>query len=101
MSRLELHEELCTILGNRNVYYDPPETVKMSYPGIVYNLSGLDTRAANNNTYNSIRQYTLTLIETNPDSNKFDEIIRHFMMCRLDRVYKSDNLIHYVYTLYY
>ena len=31
--RLKLHEELCDILGSRNVYFQPPETVKMKYVG--------------------------------------------------------------------
>ena len=35
-TRYELHEFLCEILGSRNVYFQPPESVKMKYPAIVY-----------------------------------------------------------------
>ena len=36
MSRLELHALLVELLGSTNVYYEPPETLKMSYPAIRY-----------------------------------------------------------------
>ena len=35
-TRLELQSKLEEILGSRQVYYQPPETVKMEYPAIVY-----------------------------------------------------------------
>ena len=41
--RLELHEILCTILGSRNVYFQPPESIKMNYPAIVYGLDDMQT----------------------------------------------------------
>ena len=31
-TRYELHEFLCEILGSRNVYFQPPESVKMKDP---------------------------------------------------------------------
>ena len=34
--RLQLHEELCSVLGSRNVYFQPPETIKLTYPCIIY-----------------------------------------------------------------
>lgn len=100
-SRLDLHEEFCNVLGTRNVYYNSPESVKMNYPCIRYNLAGLDTKFANNEIYNSIKKYEVTVIDKDPDSPIYDDIIRHFPMCRLDRVYVAANLYHYVITLYY
>ena len=66
--RLKLHEKLCDILGSRNVYFQPPETVKMKYPCIVYERSDGDTQFANNMPYTFALRYTVTLIGTDPDN---------------------------------
>lgn len=100
-SRLSLHEELCKVLGNENVYYQPPESVKLSYPCIVYNLSDIYTESADGINYKKTNRYTLTLIHKNPDNEEKDTIIDIFEYCRFDRSFTSDNLNHYVYTLYY
>ena len=65
--RLELHEILCTILGSRNVYFQPPESIKMNYPAIVYGLDDIDNQYANDGVYLSHRRYSVTVIDKNPD----------------------------------
>ena len=100
-SRLNLHEELCTLLGSRNVYYDPPESVKMKYPCIRYSLSGIDKYNANDKRYRSTNRYEVVVIETDPDSVLPNEILSHFPMCDFDTGYTADNLHHRVYTIYY
>lgn len=99
--RLELHEELCKLLGSRNVYFQPPESVKLNYPCIVYSRSGFNNRKANNKVYMSNKQYEIIVIERDPDSNLVDDILNHFPLCSFDRPYTSDNLYHNVLTLYY
>ena len=101
MSRLNLHEELCEILGSRNVYYQPPESVKMRYPCIKYSRSGINQRHANDKSYNNTNRYEIIVIDLDPDSVIPDKILEHFKMCSFDRGYVSDNLNHNVYTLYY
>jgi hypothetical protein len=100
-SRLSLHEELCNILGTRNVYFQPPESIKLSYPCIVYSKSDIDTRSANNRIYTSINQYQLTVMDEDPDSEIHEKILSYFQMCRFDRAFASNNLNHKVLTLYY
>lgn len=100
-SRLNLHEELCVLLGSRSVYFQPPSSVRMNYPCIKYSLSGIDTKPANDANYNSINRYELTVIDSNPDSDIHVRILNHFQMCRFDRPYVADNLNHFVLTLYY
>lgn len=100
-SRLDLHEELCKILGTRNVYFQPPESVKLVYPCIVYSTSGVFKLNANNRLYKSRNSYEVIVIDHDPDTNIVDRILEHFPMCRFDRSYASDNLNHYVLTLYY
>lgn len=100
-SRLNLHEELCEILGTRKAYYNPPASVKMEYPCIRYSLAGIDLKKANNKNYKSTNRYQLTVIDKNPDSNIHNDLLAHFSMCSFERSYVADNLNHFVLTLYY
>ena len=45
--RTELQTLLEEILGSKNVYFQPPDTVSMKYPAIVYSLNRIDKKAAN------------------------------------------------------
>ncbi len=99
-SRLKLHEELCKILGSRNVYFQPPSSVKMKYPAIVYSLDDLETRYANASIYSTNVRYSLTYIDTNPESGMVTELLK-LPFCSFNRFYTSDNLNHYNYTLYF
>ncbi len=100
MSRLKLHEILVTILGSRHVYFQPPENIKLTYPCIVYGLSGADVRFADNKIYTRFKRYTITVIDENPDSEIPDKIAE-LPMCRFDRYFTSDNLNHYSFDLYF
>jgi hypothetical protein len=100
-SRLNLHEELCEILGTRNVYFQPPESIKLVYPCIVYTRSGIYSRKADSLQYNKTGIYTITTIDRDPDSELPEKILEHFQMCSFDRGFASDNLNHNVLTLYY
>lgn len=100
-SRLELHEELCAILGTRNVYFQPPESIRLMYPCIVYSLSGVDKINANNKSYKTDKRYEITVIDSDPDSEFYDKILEHFQMCSFDRAFASDNLNHWILSLYY
>ena len=100
-NRLKLHEKLCEILGSRNVYFQPPASVKMQYPAIVYNLKDIDPKHANNLVDTRFFCYAITVIDRNPDSEIVDEISQ-LPMCSMDRPsYASDGLNHFVFTLYY
>ena len=100
-SRLELHEELCNLLGTRNVYYQPPSSVSMQYPCIKYSRSGINHKRANDRIYGNANQYEVIVIDFNPDSDIHDRILEHFPMCRFDRPYVADKLYHNVLTLFY
>lgn len=105
-SRLELHEVLCEIInitesdGDRHVYFSPPESVKMKYPAIVYSRKTIDNMHAGNSVYKQDYAYDVTVIDKNPDSEYVGKVSK-LPKCRFDRHYKSDNLNHDVYTLYY
>lgn len=100
-SRLNLHEELCDILGTESVYFQPPGSVRMSYPCIKYSLSGINQDFADNKNYKRTNQYQVIVIDEDPDSTIHTSILEHFEMCSFDRWYPADKLNHYVLTLYY
>ena len=100
-SRLDLHAELVALLGSQNVYFQPPESIKMKYPCIVYQRSTGDTLYADNKPYRFTMRYSLTLIDKDPDSPFVDKIAMAFPMCRHNRHFTVDNLNHDTYELYY
>lgn len=99
-SRLNLQTELETILGSRNVYFQPPSSVRMQYPAIVYSRKDIEKRPANDGAYRKLPSYEVILIDKNPDSKFVDKIL-DLPYCSFDRHYESDNLNHDVFTLYY
>ena len=99
-NRLELQALLEGILGSRNVYFQPPSSVSMKYPAIVYSRSSIVNRKADDGVYNQDISYSITVIDKNPDSEIVTKVSQ-LPMCRFDRHYISDNLNHDVFTLYY
>lgn len=98
-SRLNLQTKFEEILGSRNVYYRPPQSLKMKYPAIVYRRKDVDTRYANNVVYMLSPSYEVVLIDNNPDSEFVDKLLR-LPYCSYDRHYTADNLNHDVFTIY-
>ena len=98
--RVELHEKLCNLLGSRNVYFQPPESVKMKFPAIVYKRKNIDPRFADNNVYTRLIAYEVIVIDSDPDSMYVTKIST-FPRCRFERHYTAENMNHDVFTLYY
>ncbi len=99
-NRLDLQTLLEEILGTRNVYFQPPESVKMNYPAIVYGLDDIQNNHADDGVYLLHKCYSVTLIDKNPDSSFVDTIAK-LRICRFDRHFKSENLNHWVFSLYF
>lgn len=99
-SRLALQIELESILGARHVYYQPPASVRMEYPAIVYCRNDIVNFHADDGIYSQMNSYELTVIDEDPDS----EIVRAVSLlprCRFTRHFTSENLNHDVFTIYY
>lgn len=98
-SRLELHDLLLEY--SDNVYYQPPSTINMKYPCIVYNKSGKDILYADNKKYRNIQNYHLTVIDRDPDSKIADRLESDIVGCVVSQYYTVDNLNHTTLNLYY
>jgi hypothetical protein len=99
-TRTSLQSLLETLLGSRNVYFQPPPTLEMGYPCIVYNLDNMDTKYADNYPYSIEKRYSLTVIDKDPDSPIPDKVAT-LQKCQFDRHFISENLNHNIFIVYF
>lgn len=99
-NRLELQALLEGILGSRNVYYQPPESLKMQYPAIVYKREDIENVFADDNVYSQSHFYQVIVIDKNPDSAIVSKVSK-LPTCSFEQHYTSDNLNQDVFRLYY
>ena len=99
-TRLTLHALLVGIMAPNKVYFQPPSSIKLTYPCIIYRLDGISTNYADSVKYKNKKRYTVTVIDQDPDSIIPSSILS-LDYCSFDRSYVSDNLNHYFFTLYY
>lgn len=95
-----LQSKLEELLGNRNVYYQPPETVKMQYPAIKYSKTNIRSTFADDATYSNLYRYEIIVIDRKPDNPVVEKLLK-LPYCSFSRNYKSDGLDHDVLTLYF
>lgn len=98
--RLELHSTLKTLLGTDQVYFQPPPTVSMDYPCIVYRRDYEQIEYADGSPYFHKKRYQVTVIDRDPDSIIPDKIAE-LPLCSYDRFYTADNLNHDVFRLFF
>lgn len=98
--RLDLQSLLEDILGSRNVYFQPPPTVQLKYPCIIYKRDYAKTQFGDNQPYLKSKRYMVTIIDRDPDS-KIPDKVSNLPMCLFARHFVADNLNHDVYNLYF
>lgn len=96
--RLELHALFLTICPN--VYFQPPSGHIMNYPCIKYERTNIRSKSADNRPYKLQKEYTVTVIDADPDS-LIPDIIAQIPQCIFDRGFKSNNLNHDVFNILY
>lgn len=97
--RILLQKRLEKIAGEARVYFQPPASVRMKYPCIMYELSRTNVRHADDEKYAIHLGYTATVIDKNPES-PIAAKMESVRYCSFDRAYVKDNLYHYVFTIY-
>lgn len=98
--RKGLDNRLREILGSDNVYFNPPESIKLKYPCIVYNLDNKELVKADNINYLKHNYYNVTLIHPDP-VNKIQDMLIELPYCQWVSYYSADDLNHYRYQIYY
>lgn len=98
--RPELQELLKAILGSDQVYFQPPPSVQMDYPCIVYSRDTTRAKHADDFPYKRDKRYLVTVIDRNPDSEIPDKLAE-LPLCIHDRFYTADDLNHDVFKLFF
>lgn len=101
--RSVLHDKLLEILGryvpgSGQVYFNPPDNVRLTYPAIIYKHSGIDKRDADNRKYFRQDQYMITIIDRDPDSTIYEDVMA-LPLTTPPNMYTADNLCHWSITI--
>ena len=83
-----------------NVYFQPPESIKLVYPCIIYKRDWAKTDFAENFPYKIVKRYLVTVVDRDPDST-IPAQVAELRMCVFDRFYTADDLNHDVYKLFF
>lgn len=96
--RLDLQALLLEICPN--VYFQPPESIKLVFPCIVYKRDWAVTNFADDKPYKHVLRYQVTVVDQDPDSGIPPQIAA-LPMCVFDRSFAADDLNHDVYKLFF
>lgn len=99
MSRLDLHKLLASILGSKNVYFQPPSKQRIYYPAIIYSRSPYEAEHADNHGYIIHDHYMVTHVTKDPNSIT-PKALAQMPNCRQEQAFKSDEMYHTVFSLY-
>lgn len=88
------------LLESRNVYYQPPESLRLKFPCIIYDISRIQKQHADNKPYLRSIGFTVTYVSKNPTDEMLLKL-SDLPYCYFDRSFVADNLHHYEYTIYY
>lgn len=99
--RLQLQARLQALLPqDKKAWFQPPATVKLTYPTIIYKHDDTDVKHANNVPYIVERRWQVTVIDENPDS-PIVSAMEWWPKCTVSRKFEAENLNHTVFDLYF
>lgn len=100
MGRLQFQAVLEALLETSQVYFQPPATVEMQYPCIVYKRDRSSTDFADNYMYRFHQRYEVTHISRSPDSDIRGKL-GALPMSLYNRYFTAQNLHHDVFLVYF
>lgn len=103
--RLYLHKLLVDIINSSDpketrVYFQPPASMVLKYPCIIYKRNAKDEKFANNMLYLDKQRYAITVVDSNPDSTIPSKVAK-LPLTRFDKHFTVDNLNHDIYNTYF
>ena len=104
-NRLDLQNSFIDILGTKDetvsrVYFQPPSTVNLKYPCIIYKRSNRKDFFSSDRIYLGMKRYLVTVVDKDPDSLIPDKVLE-LPYCSYLSHFAVDGLNHDIYTLYY
>lgn len=98
--RLSLKKILDSIPGCKKTYYTPPTGMEMEYPCIIYDIIGDKRTFADNIPYLAKIQWSITVIDEDPDSILADYLLKDANYA-FDRKFSASGLNHFVFSIEY
>lgn len=96
----ELQATFEELLGSRNVYYNPPESVLMDYDAIVFKRTTINNKFASNSVYVQLpSNFEVVTITRDPDAEVIEKVST-MPGCRFVTSYVVDNLNHNIFTIH-
>lgn len=96
--RIDLQRYLESLVGKGRVYFEPPETLKIQYPCIVYNLSRFDPVSADNLSYTVHQDYDVQYITREPEPD-IPLKLAYSKRFRAGQHFVSDGMHHFNYSV--
>lgn len=96
----EVQSILESILGSRNVYFQPPASVQIKFPAFIYFTGRVNDRFADDSRYLKRRPYEVQYVSKTFDE-KFVNDMLELPYCELNTTFKKDNVYHYNFTIYF
>ena len=100
-SRLNLQDELEVMMDSKNVYFQPPESVRFKYPACTYKKSSGALKHADNFPYFFRTRYKVQIIDRDPDADWVQKMLNTFKYVAVESEFVADNLNHWNFTIYY
>ncbi len=99
----QLRDKLYLVNNTKNVYYNPPTSIRMEFPCFRFELNNLDVKHADNFAYSRKPRWAVTYITRDvEDVEKVaEQMLDIFQYCNFDTSFRSDNLEHAVFNLYF
>lgn len=98
--RVKLHNDLKAALGSDNVYFQPPETLEIKYPAIIYERYGINAAHASNKVYARSFDFLVIVVSKHPCESVVDKL-SEFPTARYSRHYVHDGLHHDSFIIKY
>lgn len=76
----DLHDVLKNLMPGIPIYFQPPESIRMQYPCLIYTIDGTNSVHADNIKYADTRIYQLILVQRQPDTYLLD-VVNSLQMC--------------------
>jgi hypothetical protein len=86
--------------GEANVHFQPPSKTELNYPCIVYGMAAPDVKHADNQPWRHTPGYQVTVISRKPEESVLAKFAA-LPLCKFSTAFKTDNLNHTVYNIFF
>lgn len=100
-NRIELHTLISSVMPEGvTVYFQPPNSINLQFPCVIYSRTGKAENFAGNELYNSKYEYSVLVISRDPDNDLSEQLVK-IPFTSYDRRYEANGLYHDVVKLYF